>query len=156
MLRPTLMLMLCTLLLAACKKDAAETATAQADASADQATATASFDAGQVQMQSGGNLSVPADFPKDVYVPTGQTVENIVRVGPTTSLVFGADKPSASLMHDIETSMTGQGWTTTMSMQTGAEGSMLAFSKPERSVIYTQTQSNSRAQLTLQHTQETK
>lgn len=156
MLRPTLMLMFCSLLLAGCGKSPDSAATAQADAAADQATATTSMAAGKVQMQSGGNLSVPADFPKDVYVPAGQSVENIVRIGPTTSLVFGADTSSATLMRDIETSMTGQGWTTTMSMQTGGEGSMLAFSKPERSVIYTQTLSSGRAQLTLQHTQEAK
>jgi len=43
-----------------------------------------------------------------------------------------------------------------MSMQTAGEGSMLAFSKAERSVIYTVSMAGGHPQLTLQHTQEPK
>lgn len=159
MLRNTMLLMSACLLLGACNRspESASTATAAAtEQPAAEQAATTTVDAGKLQMQSGTDLSVPEDFPKDVFVPTGQSIQNVVRVGPTTSLVLGSDQATPALMKDIESSMASQGWKTTMSMQTGGQGSMLAFSKPERSVVYTLSMAGDHPQLTLQHTQETK
>jgi hypothetical protein len=151
MMRNTMLLVSACLLLGACHRSSEPAATATATA-----PPPATIDAGKLQMQSGTDLSVPEDFPKDVFLPTGQTIQKVVRVGPTTSLVFGSDQAAPTLMKDIESSMASQGWKTTMSMQTGGQGSMQAYSKPGRSVVYTLSMAGGHPQLTLQHMQETK
>jgi len=157
MLRSRILLVTACVMLAACNRGSDSDATTSASATAPApAPPAATVDAGDTHIQSGADLSLPADFPKDVFVPTGQTIQNVVQVGPTTSLVFGSDQASPSLMKDVESSMSAQGWKTTMSMQSGADGSMLAFSKPERTAIYTLSMAGGHPQLTLQHTQGTK
>lgn len=162
MSRSLTMMVLAGLLLSGCNRSA-ENSTAAAPAGAeapapvqvvagDDKTPTL-VTAGNLKIQSGPGLSIPAEFPKDVYLPERQSIDNVTQVGPMTSLVLGLANPPKTLMHDIETQMQAQGWKTAMSMATGGEGAMMAFSKPDRTAIYSLSLVDGKAELSLQHTQ---
>ena len=154
MLRPITLLILLALPIGGCSQAPEPAAGASAQPAADQPGEAQPSAAGQLQIQAGAGLSLPADFPKDVYLPDTYSIDNVTRVGPMTSAVLGLLNPPATLMGDIETRMKAQGWKTAMSMHTGGEGSVLAFSKPSRSVMYGLSGVNGQVQLSLQHTQQ--
>lgn len=162
MLRSLTMMMFAALLVSGCNR-AAENSVAPAPASAETSAPVqvvagddktpSLITAGNLKIQSGPGLSIPTDFPKDVYVPESQSIDNVTQVGPMTSLVLGLANPPKTLMHDIESHMQAQGWKTAMSMATGGEGAMMAFSKPERTAIYSLSLVDGKSELSLQHTQ---
>ncbi|MEO7251317.1 MAG: hypothetical protein ABIW30_01775 [Arenimonas sp.] len=165
MLRSLTMMMFTALLVSGCNR-AAENSAGAAPASAENPApvqVVAGDDktpsvvtAGNLKIQSGSGLSIPAEFPKDVYLPESKSIDNVTQIGPMTSMVLGLANPPKSLMHDIESQMKAQGWKTAMSMATGGEGAMMAFSKPERTAVYSLSLVDGKAELSLQHTQSAK
>lgn len=162
MLRSLTMMLFTGLLVCGCSRSAENTEAAapasaespvpvQVDAGDDKTPSVVT--AGNLKIQSGPGLSIPAEFPKDVYLPENKSIDNVTQVGPMTSLVLGLANPPKTLMHDIETHMQAQGWKTAMSMANGGEGAMMAFSKPERTAIYSLSMVDGKAELSLQHTQ---
>lgn len=162
MLRPLTMMMSAVLLISGCSRSAENTAGA-APASADSPApvqVVAGDDktpsvvtAGNLKIQSGPGLRIPAEFPTDVYLPKSQSIDNVTQVGPMTSLVLGLGNPPKTLMQDIEAQMQAQGWKTAMSMASGSDGAMMAFSKPDRTAVYSLSLVDGKAELSLQHTQ---
>lgn len=162
MLRSLTMMMFAAMLVSGCNRAPESTtgAAAQSDESpapvhvvaGDEKTPSL-ITAGNLKIQSGPGLSIPAEFPKDVYLPERQSIDNVTQVGPMTSLVLGLANPPKTLMHDIETHMQAQGWKTAMPMATGSEGAMMAFSKPDRTAIYSLSLVDGKTELSLQHTQ---
>lgn len=158
MLRKALVVLSFELLLAGCGRSpepqaAAPTAAVSADQPAKPGTESPTIGLGNVQIQSGAGLSLPADFPKDIYLPASKSIENVAHLGPMTSVVLSLADPPASLLGDIQTQMKALGWKTAMSMQGGAQSSVLAFSKTDRSVMYSVSHINGQTQLSLQHIQ---
>jgi hypothetical protein len=63
---------------------------------------------GELTMQAGDALPLPADFPKDVYLPGRYEVYSVMDMG---------------------------GWTQTMSMQHSADSAMLSYEKDARAAV---------------------
>lgn len=162
MLRSLTVMMFASLLVSGCNRAADKTAGAAPAGTASPAPVqvVAGDDktpslvtAGNLKIQAGPGLAIPAGFPKDVYLPESKSIDNVTQVGPMTSLVLGLANPPKTLMHDIETHMQAQGWKTAMSMAAGGEGAMMAFSKPDRTAIYSLSLVDGKTELSLQHTQ---
>ena len=113
-------------------------------------------DQGAMTVQSGEGLSVPADFPGDVYLPSGYTVKNVMQIGPMRSVVLALPGTSKALVAQITGKMQAGGWKTAMSMQSGDQGAMISFTRDKRSATYSLAPGDKPGALTLsvQHIRE--
>lgn len=129
-----------------CKKaeDAAmETAIERAsggkvDVDKDGDTMTIKTEQGEVKVataEDGGTVAMPADFPKDVYLPADNKLASAMDMGGMQMLNMTTPQELANVAADIEKSMQGQGWKREMAMQAGG-GSTLMYSKDKRQVVY--------------------
>lgn len=155
------------LLLAACGKSPEEKAAelaikaatgndATIERDGDATKMTVKTDQGPMTVQSGESLSVPADFPADVYLPSGYTVKNVMQIGPMRSVVLALPGTSQALVPEITGKMETGGWKTAMSMQSGDQGAMISFNRDKRSATYSLAPGDKPGQLTLsvQHSSE--
>lgn len=161
-----LTLPLLMLLLAACGKSPQEAATetaikaatgkdAKVENNGDQSTVTMQTDQGQMKIQTGAGLSLPGDFPKDVYLPADYQIQNVVQMGPVNTVVLAVNGESQALVAEITGKMEAQGWKTAMSMQSGDHGSLLTFTQDKRSAVYTVAPSpDGKLTVQVQHTEE--
>lgn len=129
-----------------CKKaqDAAvETAIERAsgskvDVDKDGDTMTIKTEQGEVKIaaaEDGGSVALPADFPKDVYLPADNKLASAMDMGGMQMLNMTTPQELANVSADIEKSMQGQGWKREMAMQAGG-GNTLMYSKDKRQVVY--------------------
>ena len=129
-----------------CKKaqDAAvETAIERAsgskvDVDKDGDTMTIKTEQGEINIaaaEDGGAVAMPADFPKDVYLPADNKLASAMDMGGMQMLNMTTPQDLAKVSADIEKSMQGQGWKREMAMQAGG-GNTLMYSKDKRQVVY--------------------
>lgn len=113
-------------------------------------------DQGEMKIQSGEGLSLPTDFPGDVYLPSGYKVENVMKMGPLNSVVLGVSGQSQALSQDITSKMEAGGWKTALSMQSGERGAMLSFTRDKRTATYSLSpaQEDGKVTMSIQHTME--
>ena len=128
-----------SLVLVACGKKPEEAAAEAAIKAATGADATVQHDGdatttsiktkdGELKIQSGEGLSLPADFPTDVYLPAGYEVKSMMNIGPMHNVVMEVAGDASSVSKEISGKMEAGGWKTAMSMQTGS-GSLLSFTR---------------------------
>ena len=144
-IRLSIAVALTTLLVApGCKKaqDAAvETAIERATGAKvekDGDTMTIKTEQGEVKVataEDGGTVALPADFPKDVYLPADNKLASAMDMAGMQMLNMTTPQGLAKVSADIEKSMQGQGWKREMAMQAG-DGSTLMYSKDKRQVVY--------------------
>ena len=144
-IRLSIAVALTTLLVApGCKKaqDAAvETAIERATGAKvekDGDTMTIKTEQGEVKVataEDGGTVAMPADFPKDVYLPADNKLASAMDMAGMQMLNMTTPQELAGVSADIENSMQGQGWKREMAMQAGG-GSTLMYSKDKRQVVY--------------------
>ena len=144
-IRLSIAVALTTLLVApGCKKaqDAAvETAIERATGARvekDGDTMTIKTEQGEVKVataEDGGTVAMPADFPKDVYLPADNKLASAMDMAGMQMLNMTTPQELAAVSADIEKSMQGQGWKREMAMQAGG-GSTLMYSKDKRQVVY--------------------
>lgn len=144
-IRLSIAVALTTLLVApGCKKaqDAAvETAIERATGARvekDGDTMTIKTEQGEVKVataEDGGTVAMPADFPKDVYLPADNKLASAMDMAGMQMLNMTTPQEMAGVSADIEKSMQGQGWKREMAMQAGG-GSTLMYSKDKRQVVY--------------------
>ena len=144
-IRLSIAVALTTLLVApGCKKaqDAAvETAIERATGAKvekDGDTMTIKTEQGEVKVataEDGGTVAMPADFPKDVYLPADNKLASAMDMAGMQMLNMTTPQELAGVSADIEKSMQGQGWKREMAMQAGG-GSTLMYSKDKRQVVY--------------------
>ena len=144
-IRLSIAVALTTLLVApGCKKaqDAAvETAIERATGAKvekDGDTMTIKTEQGEVKVataEDGGTVAMPADFPKDVYLPADNKLASAMDMAGMQMLNMTTPQEMAGVSADIEKSMQGQGWKREMAMQAG-DGSTLMYSKDKRQVVY--------------------
>ena len=144
-IRLSIAVALTTLLVApGCKKaqDAAvETAIERATGARvekDGDTMTIKTEQGEVKVataEDGGTVAMPADFPKDVYLPADNKLASAMDMAGMQMLNMTTPQELAGVSADIEKSMQGQGWKREMAMQAGG-GSTLMYSKDKRQVVY--------------------
>ena len=144
-IRLSIAVALTTLLVApGCKKaqDAAvETAIERATGARvekDGDTMTIKTEQGEVKVataEDGGTVAMPADFPKDVYLPADNKLASAMDMAGMQMLNMTTPQDLAKVSADIEKSMQGQGWKREMAMQAGG-GNTLMYSKDNRQVVY--------------------
>ena len=101
-------------------------------------TMTIKTEQGEVKVataEDGGTVAMPADFPKDVYLPADNKLASAMDMAGMQMLNMTTPQEMAGVSADIEKSMQGQGWKREMAMQAGG-GSTLMYSKDKRQVIY--------------------
>jgi len=92
-------------------------------------------DKGDMTIASGNAATLPADFPKDVYLPSGYKVESAMQMPGATVVSVAAPGQVATLFADASKQMQAQGWKQTMAMQQSGQAQMLAFEKDNRSAM---------------------
>ena len=85
--------------------------------------------------EDGGTVALPADFPKDVFLPSDNKLASAMDMGGMQMLNMTTTQELAAVSADIEKSMQGQGWKREMAMQAGG-GNTLMYSKDKRQVVY--------------------
>ena len=85
--------------------------------------------------EDGGSVALPADFPKDVFLPSDNKLASAMDMGGMQMLNMTTPQELAGVSADIEKSMQGQGWKREMAMQAGG-GNTLMYSKDKRQVVY--------------------
>ena len=101
-------------------------------------TMTIKTEQGEVKVataEDGGTVAMPADFPKDVYLPADNKLASAMDMAGMQMLNMTTPQDLAKVSADIEKSMQGQGWKREMAMQAG-DGSTLMYSKDKRQVVY--------------------
>jgi hypothetical protein len=91
-------------------------------------------DEGEVTMQHGMDLSLPADFPKDIYLPKTYTVNSVMDMGGMHMVALMAPEPVPALFNAASEAMQQQGWKQVTAMQQATGSAMLAFEKEKRHV----------------------
>jgi len=137
------MLLLCcmALALAGCRQSAGESLAEAAlekatghkvDVDEDGGSVTIKTDEGEMKIHGGDNATLPANFPKDVYLPAGYAVESVMEVNRTQLIALKAPGEVARLYADARAAMEKQGWKQTMAMQGSASDGLLAYEKDGR------------------------
>jgi hypothetical protein len=85
--------------------------------------------------EDGGAVALPADFPKDVFLPSDNKLASAMNMGGMQMLNMTTPQELANVSAEIEKSMQGQGWKREMAMQAGG-GNTLMYSKDKRQVVY--------------------
>ncbi len=136
-----------SLALSGCGKSASENAAELAvraasggkvDIRGDKSQMTIQTDQGVMKASSGGNLTVPADFPTDVHLPSAAyTISNVVQMGPTVIITLHSSSSLTMLYAEYDTRMKSAGWKEAMAVQSSQSESMLNFQKDNRIVTVT-------------------
>ena len=92
-------------------------------------------DKGDVTFANGDAATLPADFPKDVYLPADYKVESSMQMPGALVVSLAAPGQVSSLFADASKQMQAEGWKQTMAMQQSGETQMLAFEKENRSAM---------------------
>ena len=86
--------------------------------------------------EDGGTVAMPADFPKDVYLPADKKLASAMDMAGMQMLNMTTPQELAGVSADIEKSMQGQGWKREMSMQSSANSATLIYTKDKRQTVY--------------------
>ena len=89
---------------------------------------------GEMTTQAGIDLPLPADFPKDIYLPKTYTVNTVMDMGGVRMVSLMAPEPVPALFNAASTTMQQQGWKQVTAMQHASGNAMLAFEKERRHV----------------------
>ncbi|MBS0463058.1 MAG: hypothetical protein JSS41_11375 [Proteobacteria bacterium] len=137
------------LALAGCSKSpsqsAAEAAVAaatggkvQVSQSGDHTQMTIKDDKGNVmQMNAGGNVALPRDFPSDVHLPANYTLKSVITVAGATVLEMHVAGAMQAVYGEYDGAMKADGWTQAVAMQTSDKESMFNFTKGQRNAVVT-------------------
>lgn len=89
-----------------------------------------------VALQDRGSVTLPADFPVDVFLPEQRTVSSAMDMDGTKAVNIATAAAMRQVSADMEKTMQEQGWKREMSMQSSADSSTLIFSKDNRQTVY--------------------
>lgn len=129
------------LALTACRKSAEETLAEAAikgatghevEVDKDGEQVTIKTDDGEMKISGGDSASLPATFPKDIYLPPEYTVSSVMEMNNTQLVALTAQGEVATLYADARAMMEKEGWKQTMAMQGSANDGLLAYEKGER------------------------
>lgn len=90
---------------------------------------------GELTMQAGDALPLPADFPKDVYLPGRYDVNSVMDMGGTQVVSVSTRGKVSGVFAEAQQAMADAGWTQTMSMQHSADSAMLSYGKDARAAV---------------------
>lgn len=110
---------------------------------------------GKAVYDGSGNATIPADFPKDVYVVKGAKILSLVTVPDGTMLSMDVAGSIAKIGESYSSEMKSQGWTEEMNMKNEGQV-MLAFKKEKRTVSCMVAGTGDKSQVVLTVSQEAK
>ena len=84
----------------------------------------------------GQSVPLPADFPKDVFLPEHSTVNSAMDMGGMKMVNLITKTPSAEVSATIQKTMEGEGWKREMAMQAAEGSATLVYSKDKRQTVY--------------------
>lgn len=90
---------------------------------------------GELAMQVGESLPLPADFPKDVWLPQAYCVNSVMDMAGVQVVSVRTQGKVSALHADARAAMARSGWKQTMSMQHSADNAMLSFEKAEGAAV---------------------
>ena len=82
---------------------------------------------GEMTMQGGVDLPLPADFPKDVYLPKTYAVNSVMDMGGMRMVALMAPEPVHALFNAGAVTMNQHGWIQVTAMQHAGGIAMLAL-----------------------------
>jgi len=130
-----------TLALTACGKSpseklaeaAIEASTGQkADVDADKGQVTFKTEKGDMKVTSGDAAKLPADFPKDVYLPAGYTVGSAMEMPGAMVVDVEAPGTVSDTFAAAVTKMKQEGWTQRIAMQQTPQSQVVVYEKANR------------------------
>ena len=108
----------------------------QVNKNGDQSQVTIKDDKGnQVQMNTGGNVALPKDFPTDVHLPATYTIKTAMSMSGGSILELHTPTALQAVYAEYDTSMKSGGWTEAMAMQSATDGATLQFTKDKRTAV---------------------
>lgn len=108
----------------------------KADVDASDGKVTIQSKDGKTEFTGGKNAKVPENFPKDVYVYEGATINAALSVPGGFNLTMETGDSADTVLSSVKKKMTGQGWKEEMTMNQG-EQSMVGYKKGERTTMIT-------------------
>lgn len=94
-------------------------------------------DKGEMKISGGDDATLPADFPKDVYLPDDYKVASTMELPGAMIVSLETQGGVAALAGDASKHMLAQGWKQTMAMQNDGDNQMFVFEKAQRSATVT-------------------
>lgn len=98
---------------------------------------------GEMRVQAGMDLKLPADFPDDVYLPSKYSVNSVMDMGPVKMIALSTPQAVPVLFAQAGSTMHAKGWKQLSAMQHASGNAMLAFQKDRREVALSFNQSRS-------------
>ncbi len=80
-------------------------------------------------------LTLPEDFPTDLYLPPGYELRSMMDVDGTRVVGMQLDGDMATLFADARAGMQALGWRQTLALQRAPDGAMLSFEKGPRAAV---------------------
>lgn len=90
---------------------------------------------GNVQIAIGADARLPADFPKDVYLPGDYAIGRVVHIDEATIIELDAAGNVAELAAQAQARMLASGWKRARTLQPDADTRALAWEKGARAVV---------------------
>ena len=109
---------------------------ANVELSKDKMSITSKTDKGEIKMDVGGNVALPDNFPKDVFVYPDTKILSAIQMpqGLNVTMVSGDDKQN--IIDTYQKKMSQNGWAMQSSMMMGAQ-SIMMFQKNDRAANIT-------------------
>ena len=89
-------------------------------------------DKGEMKISGGDSATLPATFPKDVYLPADYKVASTMEVPGAMIVSLETGGQVAALAADASKRMQAEGWKQTMAMQNEGDNQMFVFEKEQR------------------------
>ena len=107
-------------------------------------------DKGEMVMNTGDSVSLPADFPKDVYVAKDAKIQTALKTPDGFMIQFSIDQKKGKVAETYSSKMKDGGWASETSMDMG-ETTSLIVKKDNRqaAIIITQKDSDSEVMITV-------
>jgi len=160
-MRHLLVLSIAALCVAGCGKSpgdrlaesAIEAATGQkVEVDEDGGQVTLKTEQGDMKISGGDAATLPATFPKDVYLPEDYRVAGTMEVADTVIVSLETAGSVASLAGEASKRMQAEGWKQTMAMQGDPDSQMFAFEKGQRQATVTFGREDDKVTVAVQHT----
>lgn len=133
--------------LAACQKAAEKAAEAaieratgnKVDLKRDGSSMTIKTEQGEINVATstdGQSVPLPADFPKDVFLPEYSSVSSAMDMGGMKMVNLMTKTSSGDVSAMVQKTMESRGWKREMAMQDADGGATLVYSKEKRQIVY--------------------
>jgi len=110
----------------------------KADVNSDGTTTIRSKDGKETMtISAGGNASLPADFPKDVFLPSDYKVESVMQMPGAMVAHVLTPGTLGAVASDADKGMQAQGWKQTMTMAQSEQAHIVMWEKGERHATLT-------------------